>query len=422
MLAALLVAGLMAACGPSRPPPAAPPEPVTLGYVTFDALGGLEEALIAQYESLHPHVEIDLQRYRQAPLTYLAASTPPDLMLIVPGEQLNAAIQQGMLTDISELWQELGLDASFPTAFRLLTTHDGKQFLLPLGYTWNGVYYNRSVFDRYNLQPPRTWDEFITLCDTLLLNGETPLAISGRDPFTALLWLDYLGLRLYGAAFQRQLAAGEIPYTDPRVRTVFELWRSLVERGYFLEEASTLTGLNAAMTLVRQQQLDLVRGRAAMIVAGPAALNELPEPFRAELDFFPFPIIDPTAPVDEVVLVAGYMVPSAAPHRIEALAYLAYLNTDAARTLVSQDVNAASLYIPALAHVEALNPSSTMQQGQALVARAQAVVTPYFLSTSQPMQAAVNDALRRLLADPRQGSPFNLDEVLDRLEAARQRG
>lgn len=420
ILVVLLATVVLSACGPGRA--AEPtPEPVALRYVTFNALGSVEQALVDQFVAAHPHITVDVQSYRQAPLQYLAEPTPPDLMLIVPGEQFSTAIDQGLLTDVTDLWQETGLDHTYPAAFRALSEHNGKQFMLPVGYTWNGVYYNRGVFERYGLQPAQTWDEFITLCDTLLLNGETPLALSGRDFFMASLWIDYLALRLYGAEFQRQLTHGEISFYDDRVRSVFETWRSLIEGGYFLEDAQSQTGLAAATTLARNEQLDLSRGKAAMILAGPATLSELPEPFRAELDFFPFPTIDPTLPTGEVVYTAGFMIPAGAPHRLEALQFLAFLSSQPARDLVSNDLRTTALFVPAFAQHEAGDLPAAVGQGMAQVEEADAVVSALALGVRQPVQFAFSEALRRLLADPDAGRPFNLEEALAALENARLR-
>lgn len=377
--------------------------------------------MVDQFVAANPYMTIDVQSYRQAPMQYLAQPTPPDLMLIVPGEQFITAIDQRLLTDVTDLWQETGLDRTYPAAFRMLSEHDGKQFILPMGYTWNGVYYNRGVFEQYGLRPAQTWDEFITLCDTLLLNGETPLALSGRDFFMASLWIDYLALRLNGAEFQRQLAHGEISYYDDRVRSVFETWRSLIERGYFLEDAQSQTGLAAAMTVVRNERLDLSRGKAAMILAGPATLDDLPGPFRAELDFFSFPAIDPTLPTGEVVYTAGYMIPAAAPHRLEALQFLSFLSTQPARDIVSNDLRTSGLFVPAFAQHEVGELPAAVAQGMSQVEEADAVVSALALSVRQPMQFALNEALRRLLADPRAGRPFNLEEMLAALERARLR-
>ena len=76
-----------------------------------------------------------------------------------------------------------------------------------------------------------------------------------------------------------------------------------------------------------------------MALTGPVFLTDLPEPFRKELDFFPFPIIDPSIPPSEVVFSVGYMVPAKAPHRQEALTFLTYLGSDQAQALLAANAS-----------------------------------------------------------------------------------
>ncbi|WP_095171921.1 MULTISPECIES: sugar ABC transporter substrate-binding protein [Blautia] len=44
-----------------------------------------------------------------------------------------------------------------------------------------GVYYNKGIFEKYNLQEPETYEEFEEMCRTLKENGETPLMLDDLD-------------------------------------------------------------------------------------------------------------------------------------------------------------------------------------------------------------------------------------------------
>ncbi|MCX6045157.1 MAG: ABC transporter substrate-binding protein, partial [Chloroflexi bacterium] len=302
---------------------------------------------------------------------------------------------------------------------RPLSERNGKQYFLPIGYSWNAIYYNKQVFAQYNLQPPQTWDEFMQVCDALLANGVTPLALSGRNSFMASLWIDYLDMRLNGPDFHRQLAAGETDYEDAKVRAVFELWHSLIAKGYFLEDSRNLQSLSSLLAIIRGDNGQLGNQKAAMTLSGPFFLNELPEKFRSELDFFPFPALDPTLPAGEVVFSLGYMVPANAPHRQEALTFLTYLGSAPAQAILVQNAPN-GLYAPAQAPAKANDLPATMQQGMQLVQNAKVVDTPYFISVNQKLQSAMEEMLRQLLASSTSSKPFDLDALLANLEQARQ--
>ena len=84
-------------------------------------------------------------------------------------------------------------------------------------------------------------------------------------------------------------------------------------------------------------------------------------------------------------------------------------------------VNAASaLYAPA----QTASPQSALptavQQGIQIVQNAETVGVPYYVSINERMQAALDNMLRRLLADPQAGKVFDLDALLSTLEAVRQ--
>lgn len=414
---------LLSACGflGAEATPTPLPPPVELSMVNFNVLGNLEPALIQAFEAAHPNRKIKLSEYRQEPTNYLTSPTPPDILMLAPGEQLDAAIAQNLLTDITDVWQQADLTNSYPAAFRALSERDGKQFLMPLAYTWNAIYYNKQIFAQYNLQPPTTWDELMQVCDTLVSNGETPFSISGRDAFMAALWIDYLDLRLNGVEFHQQLSTGQVAYDkEARVRTLFETWRSLVERGYFLTDARTLDDLASLTALVRNEKLKLGQGKAVMALTGPLFLNNLPEAFRDELDFFPFPSIDSTRPSAEPVFAIGYVIPASAPHRLEAIEFLSFLNSPEGRAIIQKDVNSDHLYVPAFAKTETPGLPAAIKQGMNLVQSAHDLAVPYGINVPQSMFFAIDNLLRQLVFESTEGKPFDLDAALQKMEAARQ--
>ena len=407
---------LLTACGfGAQPTPT--PEPITLRYITFPGLAAAEDALIAGYRADHPEISMAVEQYNQTPDAMLAQPPVPDIMLITPGWFLDKAIDSGGLTDLTNLWQESGAADALLPSLRGLSEREGKQYYLPVGYNWNGFYYDKAVFAQYDLQPPATWDEFLQVCETLWMNGVVPLSMSGADPFMGTLWLDYLDLRLNGPEVHRQLISGDIPFTDQRIRAVFEQWAQLVEKGYFSTAAAGM-GTQEALAAVVQKD-NLLGAKPAMILSGPAFLGELSPERRAELGFFPFPVMDATQPPAEVVMAIGYMVPSAAPHRDAALNFADYLAAARGRDLLTKDVIGGGLYAPAFAVADPAALSEQVRQGMELVAGTQTVTTPYYMSVSPTMWAVLSDMQRRILTGPGSATGFDLDALLAKLEAAR---
>ena len=57
------------------------------------------------------------------------------------------------------------------------------------------VDYNKAMFQKYNLTPPKTYAEFKALCQKLLDNGVQPLYEPVSDGWHQVLWFPELGPR-----------------------------------------------------------------------------------------------------------------------------------------------------------------------------------------------------------------------------------
>ena len=70
------------------------------------------------------------------------------------------------------------------------------------------------------MQEPKTWTEFLALCETLKSKGVPPIGIGagGDTPWVASAWFDYLNIRINGAPYHRELLAGKHRFDDPKVK------------------------------------------------------------------------------------------------------------------------------------------------------------------------------------------------------------
>lgn len=58
---------------------------------------------------------------------------------------------------------------------------DGKIYVVPYKIQVGGVFYNKDMFQKYNLEVPTTWDEFTKVCDTFKSNEITPIVMGLKD-------------------------------------------------------------------------------------------------------------------------------------------------------------------------------------------------------------------------------------------------
>jgi multiple sugar transport system substrate-binding protein/raffinose/stachyose/melibiose transport system substrate-binding protein len=309
--------------------------------------------------------------------------------------------------DISDLWLQSGLPDSYLPGFRNIGRYNGKQYYLPAGYAWSAVYYNREIFDTYHLQPPTTWDEFLIVADTLQANNIIPFALAGRNLWSTAMWFDYLNLRLNGPDFRDALVQGQERFDDLRVREVFETWRFLLDSGYFAERTFARGD--------RETWRLLFSGEAAMIMADPIDVNDLPGQIRERLDFFPFPIMDPTLPLGEITPTFGYLVPAKTAHPLESLEFLRFISSPEVQSAMAEQFSPEVGVLPVYKDIDPETIAPEVRAGYELARQAVYFGQPYVFSVSEEMAQATSTALTKFLEDPNQ-----LDLLLVDLEQARQ--
>jgi ABC-type glycerol-3-phosphate transport system substrate-binding protein len=418
-----ILAGLVSAqcTAPSEvtPPPAAA-SPVALSYLTgmteADPLGRAERSVFKQFESSQSRITVSPSSYVNTTREYLTGPTPPDVLLVQPWDTTLAIAKEGLVLDVTSTWRQLEFDKTYPPQYADMAGLDGREYYIPLAYGWTAIFYNKAIFDRYHLAPPATWEDFLKVCDTLVENGVRPIVLTGDGPWLAALWFDYLDLRLNGPEFHARLIAGEERYDSPQVRQVLETWQSLQREGYFVTDPERW-GYRDGLSAIIQGDDEFIRPRepAAMLLANSFFLNETSPKFLAELDFFPFPTIDPTLPKAEVVDNLGYMISARAAHPAQAVEFMIYMDSIQAQSQLVRQIGPLDIYLPAQTGVEETLLTPGLKKASALIHTADTIGTSYYASIPGAMRGEVAGALQRFL----QGG--DIDKALADLEAARRR-
>jgi alpha-glucoside transport system substrate-binding protein len=150
--------------------------------------------------------------------------------------------QSGLATDLADnivpVSQEV-LDANredYSETLWELVTVDGEVLGVPnKGDVKSLVWYSPSVFEENGYEIPETWDDLMSLADTMKADGIAPwcIGIEAGDatgwPLTD--WMEDIMLRLHGPEVFDQWVSHEIPFNDPKVKEVAEM----VEEIWFTE-------------------------------------------------------------------------------------------------------------------------------------------------------------------------------------------
>jgi ABC-type glycerol-3-phosphate transport system substrate-binding protein len=146
-------------------------------------------------------------------------------------------IDQGLVAETTDLWDKH--KAEFSKGLRDAFTFNGKVYGFAYVVEYWGVWYNTEVFAKYNLKPPKTWAEFLKVCDTLKSKGVIPLlqTVTARWP-TFILFEEMVARQ--NPDLYVDLCEGRAKYTDPQVKTAFGVWADLIKRGYFTDPSVDL--------------------------------------------------------------------------------------------------------------------------------------------------------------------------------------
>jgi glucose/mannose transport system substrate-binding protein len=196
----------------------------------------------------------------------LLMGDPPDVAQLI-GSSLPEWADRGLVLPLNatatrQKWSQI----LFPTVMDLVS-YKGDVVAVPLGiHRINTLLFNRQLFARFALQPPRSWAEFELASRTFRAAGIQPLAWSDETWQIATVFESLL-LGEAGPALYRQLVVQRngLAWLDPRVKKALQRLRWLrSSSGGVPTERSWSDSARA-----------LLQGSAAMLVMGDWAKGEL---------------------------------------------------------------------------------------------------------------------------------------------------
>ena len=239
---------------------------------------------------------VDHNTFQESLTTYLQGS-PDDVFTWFAGYRMAQLAEQGLISDISDVWPIDGLGDSFKQA----STSGGKQYFVPVSYYPWAVFYRKSVFEKNGWTAPESYDDLKSLMGDMKGKNMAPFAFGDKDGWPAMGTFDILNMRINGFDFHMKLMAGEERWDSDGVKAVFSTWRDLLP----FHQADPLgrTWQEAATSMAK--------GESGMYLLGTFVADAIPDVID-DLDFFTFPALDDTigngaldAPIDGFCLASG---------------------------------------------------------------------------------------------------------------------
>ncbi len=331
------------------------------------------------------------EEFKTQILVMIAGDNPPDAFSYWAGARTQFVVDAGRLLDLDQFWADNNLDKVIPAGVKTAAVYNGKIHLIPMNVHIVGFFYNPKVMEKAGVKEmPKTWDEFLAACEKIKASGVTPIALGSKNRWPAQFWFDYLVSYTAGAEYRQKLMAGKAAYTDPEVAKAMEVWKGLVDKGYFVKDANAYDWNDAAD--------QVANGKAAMTLMGTFITgywngNKL-EPVK-DYDFFPFPIMDPKLPVVAHGTVDGWTIPTSAKNPEGAKKLLLFMVSPKSQATWALGQGA----LAAVNNVDSSIYSPVMKKASEHLAKVQ-FLSGYDLSTTPPMAEGGLNMFAQFMNDP----------------------
>ena len=201
-------------------------------------------------------------------------------------------VKNNKIEPVEDLWDQCPQDTpgkplkelAQPGVYENAKRTEGKTYQLPWGTFVGGMFFDESLFDKNGWnKTPKTWDEFVKLCDDIKKTGINPIVYPGV--YAGYLTAYAFNPKMFELAdingdlkgFTERFQTGAKPYyNSPESLEVYKRMAELGKKGYF---APGIAALNHT-----QAQMMVLQGRAAMVPCGDWIETEMkdatPEGFK----------------------------------------------------------------------------------------------------------------------------------------------
>lgn len=221
-------------------------------------------SIVQNFMEKYPQIKIELHGTEQQAhikkIKMMAQSDSlPDIFWVLPAtaKELEEA---GMLLDLTSFLQQnpeivKDLHPNMLAAYN----QNGYQFGLPYQSLVTGIWYNKALFEKYNVKLPETYDDLKKAVEIFHANNIIPIAQGANDPYSS--WAFLTMLSRYGY-FDKidSILAGKESYVNEDFLKFYRKIAELRELGAFPINVASLNYFQAVQLFLN--------GKAAMLDAG----------------------------------------------------------------------------------------------------------------------------------------------------------
>lgn len=296
------------------------------------------DEVVAAFEKDNPNIKVNVEAVGDEPIKdklriLMGTDNQPDVFFSWSGEFATKFVRSNNALDLTPYlekdteWKNSIMEAGLEPY-----TYDGKSYGIPLRINGKFFVYNTEMFNKLGLEKPKTWEEFMTVLETLKQNDITPIGFGNIYPWAGCHYLTGLNQKFVAQDVRLKdynPKTGE--FTDPGYIKALEYFKSLNDKGYFIEGVNS-TEHNMSNQMFYGEQV-------AMIYVELEEFQEVEDNLPGKWDFFKLPDIAEGKGNQNYLTGApdGFLVSAKSKHPDEAVKFLQYLtNKVNADKLVTQ--------------------------------------------------------------------------------------
>lgn len=291
---------------------------------TEEANSAMIESIIAGFEAKYPNIKVKhspfrLEELRNTIKPALNSGEGPDIFSYDVGAgYLGVLADADMVLDMTSYAEQFKWADRFHDWALKKAVYGSKLYGVANELEVLGVFYNKEMFAQIGATPPKTYAEFLSLCEAFKQAGIQPLIMEDKDQWQGFhyesIWLN----SFVGPDQVKQAIAGEIPWTTEGFGAALDQLASLYTSGY--------ATANPLSIVYEDANRSFYAGEGAMRVTGTWIVPDFVDNMGENVGFFYLPMgSEDLASCPPGGLGDGVVVNAKTAHPDEAMLFVDYM-------------------------------------------------------------------------------------------------
>lgn len=309
------------------------------------------EKLVDNFNKANPDIQVTHTGFENTPYettlkTAFGGGTPADIVEVNGGADMFQYAQADQLVDLTDIISKMPIKPGLDSTYKI----DGKLWGIPWNLSvGNLVWYNKDMFAKAGIDPAemKTWDGFLGVAQKFKDAGITPIAFGDSEGWPGNHYFTHLSRRLLSDQQYVDIALQsydpklnpEVKWNDPASVKAWEMFRSLLDKGYFT--AGYLADDEPTAEKV------FITGKAPIFSMGSWEAGSIQTTAPdGNFGVMLFPTVDGGKGTQDGLVIGDtvFTVTKASQHPEEAKKFIQYLASEEAQKIWSEDTQALTPY------------------------------------------------------------------------------